>query len=192
MTENKEKGKTLVIVIGVLVVALIGSNFVTYMNMQGQISTLTAEKANLQQQLTALNTQYQNYVSTHAHSNSEYDDLQDDLNFYYDLYLQWRDYAYDLEDEVNFWNDIANLNFNQVLIDHQTVIVSYGYTYWHWYDIQIYYASYITVTLHSTSVSGTYIRVIWSAYGVNFDQTVYLNAGQSASFPLLPCSNLDI
>jgi hypothetical protein len=31
-----------------------------------------------------------------------------------------------------------------------------------------------------------YVEVIWSAYGINYDQRVSLSPGESAAFPVLP------
>ncbi|MEM2914365.1 MAG: hypothetical protein QXH91_03035 [Candidatus Bathyarchaeia archaeon] len=183
-TEEKGKEKTLMIVIGVLVVALIGSNVVTYISVQGQINTL--------------NTQYQSYVSTHTYTNTEYSDLMDELDyyyeeyqFYYDLYNTYYDLYHDALADIDFYNNILQLNYEQVLVDQQTCYVSSGYWYWYW-TYQVNYAGYLTVTVHSTSVANTYVRVIYNAYGVSFDQTIYVSAGQSASFPILPCAYLEV
>ena len=64
-TKKKEMGK-IVIGLSVLVVILAVSNAYFYTTLQNQISQL--------------NTTYQNYVTTHSHSNSEYDSLLSTYN----------------------------------------------------------------------------------------------------------------
>ena len=185
MTEVKEKGtgKTVVIALVGLVAILCVSIAYIYTSsqsqitvltddktsLQGQVNTLTTEKAALQSQLTILDSTYQNYMTLHTYTDSEYNTLNDDRDMYY---------------------DIANLNYEQTFVDRETVYHAPGY-YYHW-PYEIYYASYVTVTVHTSTVANTYIRVLYSAYGVDFDQTIYVGGAGTATFPLLPCDNLDV
>jgi hypothetical protein len=154
------------------------------------VNTLTTEKAALQSQLTTLDTTYQNYVSAHTYTNSEYNAL----NTAYQNFITTHTYSdseyYSLEDDRDLYYDIANLNYYQTFVDWETVYHAPGYHY-HW-PYEIYYASYVTVTVHTSTVANTYIRVLYSAYGVDFDQTINVGGAGTATFPLLPCDNLDI
>lgn len=96
MTETKKKriGKVKVglIVSAILVIVLTVTNVWSYTslqnqittlndattNLQSQVNTLQTDKANLQSQIDSLNTNYQDYASTHSHSNSEYDALEEE------------------------------------------------------------------------------------------------------------------
>lgn len=90
MTEVEKKGigkaKVGLVVSAVLIVILAVSNVWSYTNLQNQINTLNNDKNNLQSQVNtlqsqidSLNTTYQDYLSTHSHSNSEYAALQSQI-----------------------------------------------------------------------------------------------------------------
>jgi hypothetical protein len=49
----------------------------------------------------------------------------------------------------------------------------------------IEYAGYVIVELQSTS-NTTYAKMVYSAYGVNFNQTITVGASGTAAFPVLP------
>jgi hypothetical protein len=85
MTEVEKKGigKISILIPTVLIVILVVSNVWSYTTLQNQIDTFNNEKNNLQShvstlqsQMNSLNTTYQDYISTHIYSNSEYDALQ--------------------------------------------------------------------------------------------------------------------
>jgi len=206
MTEVKEKGtgKTLIIVLVVLVAALLVSNAYVYISLQGQITaltndktslqgqvnTLTTDKASLQSQLTTLNNTHQTYVSAHTYTNSEYNAL----NSAYQNYVASHTYSdseyNDLQDEWDLYYNIALLNYYQTFVDRETVYHAVGY-YYHW-TYEIYYAGYVVVTVHTSTEADTCVQVVYSAYGVEFDQTINVGGGGTATFPLLPCDNVDI
>jgi hypothetical protein len=220
MTEvqKKETGKGTLIAVAVVAIVLAVSNVGIYVSLngqitdltsqknslQGQVNTLTTDKANLQSQLSSLNTTYQNYELGHLHANSQYDALNTAYQGYianhthsdteYQNYVTTHthsDTEYNaLKDDRDTYYDIAKLNYYQIFVDRETVYHAIGY-YYHW-TYEIYYASCLTVTVHTSSVANTYIRVLYSAYGVNFDQTVYVAGAGHATFPLLPCDNLDV
>ena len=66
--------------------------------LQNQVDSLQIQKDTLQNQLNLLNATYQNYVSTHSHSNSEYDSLQSE----YDSYVANHQYTNSEYDEAFF------------------------------------------------------------------------------------------
>ena len=49
----------------------------------------------------------------------------------------------------------------------------------------VQYAGYVTVELQSTS-NTTYARMVYTSYGVNFDQSITVGVGGTAAFPVLP------
>ncbi len=53
-----------------------------------------------------------------------------------------------------------------------------------WNDL-LQFAGYVTVEVQSSS-NTTYIEMIYSAYGVNYDEKVIVGAGGALAFPVLP------
>jgi hypothetical protein len=51
----------------------------------------------------------------------------------------------------------------------------------------IYYAGYVSVDVQSNSTT-TYVEVIYSSYGVNYDNSVTVGTSGTAAFPVLPGS----
>jgi hypothetical protein len=206
MTEvqKKETGKVTLIAVAVVAVVLAISNVWVYMSLtdvtsekntlQGQVNALSTDKANLQSQLSSLNTTYQNYESGHLHANSQYDAL----NAAYQNYTATHSYnnsAYNaLKDDRDYYYDVANLNWYHVYNDRATVYHAAGY-YYSWYDftgVVTEYAGYLVVQVYTSTVASTYIRVIYSAYGVNFDWTFNVGGAGTATFPILPSDNLEV
>jgi hypothetical protein len=58
------------------------------------------------------------------------------------------------------------------------------------------YAGYVNVYIQSSSVAGTWVEVIYSSNGVNYDQAYTgsqaINVGNSIEFPILPSSSITI
>jgi len=84
------------------------------------------------------------------------------------------------------YNSIINLKKSTVWIDRQTVSQPAGsYTYWRFYAP---YAGYVSVRVHSSTTDNTYVRVIWSSHGVNYDHSITVGVSGTAVFPVLPGS----
>jgi hypothetical protein len=60
-----------------------------------------------------------------------------------------------------------------------------AWSYVHW-TFHAEYPGYVVVTIHASTTTNNYVEVIWSAYGINYDQRVSLSPGESAAFPVLP------
>jgi len=96
-TEVEKKGikkaKVGLVICAFLVVMLVSSNVWFYTELQNQRNlnnNLQIQRDTLQNQLSLLETTYQNYVSTHRYTNSEYDDYVADhlyTNSEYDDYV---------------------------------------------------------------------------------------------------------
>jgi cell division protein FtsL len=52
-------------------------------------------------------------------------------------------------------------------------------------DVGLYYAGYITVSVQSNSTT-TYVQVVYSYHGVNYDNTITVGTSGTAAFPVLP------
>jgi len=86
-------------------------------------------------------------------------------------------------------NNIANLSVSTVWTNNQTTSARAG-TYSYYFG-SVRYAGYVSVLVQNPSLPITNIRVIYSAYGVNFNQETVINGSGSAVFPVLP-SDIEI
>jgi hypothetical protein len=65
-----------------------------------------------------------------------------------------------------------------------------SYTYW---TFSASYAGYVSVYVQSSTSGATYVEVIYSAYGVSYDNQIGVGSGgYSVTFPILPSSNIEI
>lgn len=78
-----------------------------------------------------------------------------------------------------------------VLVDHQTISQPPS-SYTSCCTFSARYAGYIVVQVHSSTTDKTYVRVVWSSYGVDYDERVNVGVGGTAVFPVLPSSNIEI
>jgi hypothetical protein len=85
---------------------------------------------------------------------------------------------------------IINLSKSKVWVNHYTISHQAGYyTYW---TFLAEYAGYVSVRIHSSNSTSTYVRAIYSAYGVKYDSQNDVVAGGEAVFPVLPSSGIEI
>ena len=111
-----DRRRELMIILGVLVVVLAIVNIWSYM-------TMSTENANLQSELTHLNSTHTAYVDTHSHNDTEVDELM----------------------------EIINLEKSEVLQDNLTFIQNPDDEITFQYAKQ--YAGYLEVTVNSTSIT---------------------------------------
>jgi hypothetical protein len=162
----------------------------THSHTDSDYNSLSTQNTNLQNQLAGNITAYNNYVSDHSYTNEQY---QNEVTAYQNEANQYKSYVNDHhhtdEDYANV-NDIANLVDSTVWVNDQTISQPAGaYTVW---TLSASYAGYVAVWVQSSTVSGTHIEVTYSAYGVSFDQTQVISAGDTAAFPILPCSDITV
>jgi len=90
---------------------------------------------------------------------------------------------------VNELTSIVRLEKSTVLVNNQTISQpAYSYTY---FTFSVSYPGYISVEILTSTTSNTYVRAIWSSYGVNYDQSITVGTSGTAVFPVLP-SNVEI
>ncbi|MEM3743852.1 MAG: hypothetical protein QXW43_04920 [Candidatus Methanomethyliaceae archaeon] len=95
-----------------------------------------------------------------------------------------------LKNQVNDLNSIINLEKSTVWVSDQTVSQPAGsYTQW---KVSASYAGYVSVRVQTSTTDKTYVRVIWSSYGVHYDQSITVGVSGTAVFPILPASNIEI
>jgi tRNA(His) 5'-end guanylyltransferase len=90
----------------------------------------------------------------------------------------------ELKARVQELEDIVSLRKSETWISLPTVSEpANSYVYWTLYTN---YPGYVVVTIHTSTTTNNYVEVIWSAYGINYDQRVDLSPRGSAAFPVLP------
>lgn len=95
-----------------------------------------------------------------------------------------------MENQINELTEIVNLQKSVVLVEKATISQpARSYTSW---GFPVDYAGYITVIIHSSTTTNTYVRVRYVAFGVNYDNTVTVGTSGMAVFPVLPCSNIEV
>jgi hypothetical protein len=95
-----------------------------------------------------------------------------------------------LENQVDNLNSIINLQKSTVWVDDQTVSQPAG-SYTHW-TVSASYAGYVSVWVQTSTTDNTYVRVIWSSHGVNYDESITVGVSGTAVFPVLPTSSIEI
>ena len=160
--EKKVVGRSIAIGIGIICVIL--------------LIALVGAVANYTSIINNKDIIYQDYVSTHSHTNSEYDSYV--ANHHH------------TDGEYNNLNDIVNLAKSTTWIDDHTISQpASSYTYW---TFSANYIGYVSVQVHSSTTDNTYVRVIYSSHGVNYDNQITVGTSGTAVFPLLPSSNIEI
>jgi hypothetical protein len=106
------------------------------------------------------------YVSTHHHTDSDYDSLSSQNTSLY---------------------NIVNLANSTVWVNDTTVTqTASNYTSWHFYGS---YAGYVLVSVQTSTTNTTYVEVIYSAvysaYNINYDNTITVGTSGTVAFPVL-------
>jgi len=116
--------------------------------------------------------------------------LQENITRYESQITSLRSQISQLQSQVDEFRAIVNLEKSETWVSRQTVSQpAGGYYYW---SFTVRYAGYIVVTVHSSTTDNTYVRVMWSSYGIIYDKTVNVGASGTAVFPVLPCSRVEI
>lgn len=185
MKPKKVVGMNVAIALGIICIILIaGLGVVIYMSYSPIAST---SSTSLQNQLNDLNATYNSYVSTHSHTDSDYETLNT-------MYTNLQTQNTNLQNQVNDLTSNLNLAKSTVLVDSQTVSQPAGglgiaYTSW---PLSADFAGYVSINVLSSTTTSTYARVVYSAYGVNYDNHINVGTSGTAVFPILPCSNIQV
>ena len=123
-----------------------------------------------QDQMYEVNSAYSDYVAKHQFTDSEY---------------------LALLDQVTALTDIVNLNEQRVLMDHYAVNQpAGGYNNWTYTDIN--YTGYLRITVHSSTTSKAYARVVYTYGETTWELWKTLGIAGSADFPVLPSSSIEV
>ena len=122
------------------------------------------------------NTTYGSYVSSHAHTNSEYDSLSSQNT--------------NLQNQLNDLTSNLKLEKSEVWVTSQTVSQTAGsYSSW---THSANYAGYVSVQVESSTTDKTYIRFLWNTPGIDYYKRIYVGVSGAGAFPVLPYSNLEV
>jgi predicted PurR-regulated permease PerM len=87
-----------------------------------------------------------------------------------------------LNSKVSDLTAIANLEKSTVWVNDTTVTqTASNYTSWFF---SASYAGYVSVDVQSSTTNNTYVRVIYSSYAINYDNTVTVGTSGTAAFPV--------
>ena len=95
-----------------------------------------------------------------------------------------------LNSKVANLTDITNLDKSEAWVNHHEISHKAGY-YQYW-TFSAIYAGYVSVDINEDNTTTTYVRAIYSAYGVKYDNQMDVVAGGTAVFPILPSSGIEI
>lgn len=96
-----------------------------------------------------------------------------------------------LQNQVNDLNDKLNLAKFEIWVNSETISQPAS-SYWSFSTNQAIYAGYVSVAIHTSTTTNTYVRVIYSSHGVNYDNQIGVGTGGTAVFPILPSSSIEI
>jgi len=94
-----------------------------------------------------------------------------------------------LNSQVSDLTNTVNLAKSTVWVNDETANQpASSYTYWR---VSANYAGYVSVVVHTSTTTNTYVRVIYSSHGVNYDNQIGVGVGGTAVFPILPASSIE-
>jgi chaperonin cofactor prefoldin len=160
-------------------------------SLSSEIATLQSQKNQLQAWLNGNITSYETQISS---LNAQINQLQTWLNgnvtHYTSQINSLNSQIASLQSQISNLTDIVNLAKSTIWVDSQTISQpASSYTYW---TVSASYAGYVSVWVQTSTTTNTYVRVIYTAYGVNYDNQIGVGASGTAVFPLLPCSSIEI
>jgi len=179
-TQKKVVNRTMVIALGltclVLVAGLVGS-IAVYMPMVNNLQSQMTEKDNT---ISSLNNTISSLNNTISSLNRTNQVLQNTIS---QLSLNQSDISA-LNSQISVLTSIVYLNESEYLVDNQAGSLDADTNATVFNNI-LYYTGYVTVDVQSNSTT-TYAEVIYSSYGVNYDNNVTVGTSGTAAFPVLP------
>jgi cell division protein FtsL len=162
MSEKKVVSRTVAIALGIICIVLA-------VGLVGAVANYTSIISGKDNTIASLNSQISSKDSQISSKDSQISSLQTQVN-----------------DLIN----TVNLGKSTVWVYDDTASQPAGYyTYW---TSSASYAGYVSVVVHTSTTTNTYVEVIWSAKGVSYDNTITVGTGGTAVFPILPASSIEI
>jgi hypothetical protein len=178
---NETKPKRMVrrsvaIALGIVCIILVAVlSIVAFMSYS---PTSSNSVASLQNQLNDLNATYNGYVSTHSHTDSDYNSLSTQNTNLQNQVNDFNSTVYDL-------NRVVNMEKTQYWEGGEEIY--YNASSYHEWRSNPDYAGYLEVDVQSNATT-TYVQVAYiSYYGVHYDNQIVVGAGSTRTyFPILP------
>ena len=138
--------------------------------LESQLAEKDSTIASLNSSVTALQNLVARYVT---YFNESYSNASD-----YDLEIA------SLNAQISILENYLNLNASGLLLNNQAVNQAAGANTTVFNDV-LPYAGYVSVDVQSNSAT-TYVEVLYSAFGVNYDENQTVGTSGTAAFPVLP------
>jgi len=119
------------------------------------------------------NATYDSYTSTHSHTNSEYDSLFSQM----------------IGMQVHY-DAIVTLSALTIWVYNETISQPAG-SYLSFSNMTTY-AGYIDVWIQTSTTDNTYVRVIWSGHGMDYDKAITVGTNGTAFFPVTADVSVEI
>ena len=190
MTENKGQKKVVnrtaaiaVAIICIILAASLVSVIAVYLpmvnNLNSQITEKNTEIADLNSEISTLNSQVSSLQASDAQNKGTIQQLNNTVQ-------NLRDLIDNLDAQIEADLNIIYLNASGYLLEPTTLSQdANSSTILTLYADQLEYAGLVRVDVQSTS-NTTYAQVIYSSFGVNYDQNVIVGLSGAAYFPVLP------
>jgi hypothetical protein len=176
-TQKKVVNRTMVIALGltclVLAAGLVGS-IAVYMPMVNNLQSQMTEKDNTISSFNNTISSFNNTISSLNRANQVLQNIISQLSLNQS----------DLNSQISVLTSIAYLNYSAYLVYGQAVSLDADANTTVFSDV-LGYAGYVSVYVQSNS-NTTYVEVIYSSYGVNYDNNVTVGTSGTAAFPVLP------
>lgn len=206
---GKVVGRNIAIALGIICIVLVaGLAAVIYMAYSPSVSNSTTS---LQSQINDLNSTYNGYKSTHSHTNDEFNSLNSqnaNLQNQYNTYVgdhnntneqynslssqntNLQNQNTNLQNQVNDLNNTLNLSKSTIWVNNETI--SEPANSYITLNFTADYAGYLFVLVQNSTSATTYVRVIYSSNGVNYDNQITVGTGGTAVFPILPSVSIGV
>jgi hypothetical protein len=177
---GKGVGRNVAIALGTICIILVAALIaVVYAGYYPAVNNSTV----LQSQMKDLNSTYNDYKSTHSHTDSDYDSVVSDRASWQGQYDSLQFENMDLQNQVRDLASIINLEKSTVWVSNLTISQPAGsYTDMHF---SVNFTGYVLVNVTSSNTNKTYAEVSYSGNGIYYDNTINVGTNGTAAFPVV-------
>jgi uncharacterized coiled-coil protein SlyX len=175
--QRKIVSRTMVIALGLICIILAAG-------LVGAIAVYMPMVSNLESQIAEKNSTISSLNSQVASLNSQVASLQADIEQINSTIEDYKEAQDAFNSQAEYYISILSLNESDYLFAPHSFTQNAN-TSDAVYNDNIGYAGCVSVAVESSS-NTTYVQVVYSSYGVNYDQNVTVGTGGTAVFPVLP------
>ena len=159
----------------------------------GTIAYYTMTINNKQNQLNSVNDQLNSLTSFIATITGETNSSASVPTVIADLNFSWNFFTSRYISEIDSLSDTLNLTESTIWVSNSTVSEPAGGLSIAWYNwtFSASIAGYVTIDVTSAS-AGAWAQTEYSAYGVNYSNQINVGTNGTASFPILPSTNITV